>query len=444
MQALRALRELADTDTITGLSSRARAEDLLATTLQQGKPLSVLVIDLDEFKDINDSHGHAIGDLVLERVGARLRETIPAESIIGRLGGDELVVGLLTGERGEAGRLATKILAAIARPLQLDLDDSGSVAIDLSITASIGIAVAPRDGGTAHELLGHADSAMYAAKRSGRASHRFYRTETDIASRRLLVSTRLRRAVDADEITVAYQPIVDLQSERIIGFEALARWTDSQLGRVQPDEFIALAENTPLIDDLFDRVLQQALRAAVTWNSGLRTGTAVALGVNLAARQLTDPKLPKRIANAARAARFPLAALRMEITETAMMNHATARKVLGELSAAGIGLVIDDYGVGFSNIDVLTDLSRAGVLSSVKFDRSLVADLPTTRSRTLLSTFLGFATALDVTPVVEGIETAEQLAVLLEVGCPFGQGFHLGRPMSAEAACARVREQTCL
>ncbi|MFH5230293.1 putative bifunctional diguanylate cyclase/phosphodiesterase [Antrihabitans spumae] len=441
----KALRLLAETDIVTGLGSRSHTEDSLAELLSDGEPLALLLIDLDDFKDINDSHGHAMGDRVLHRVGTRIRKTAPARSIIGRLGGDELVVGLRTADVDQAAAVASSIIDAISRPMRINFDVAGQpIRLHISVTASVGIAVAPGDGVSIATLLTRADSAMYAAKRSGRAAHRFYRADADRASRRLKVSTRLRKAVTSGSLDVEFQPIVDLTASRITGFEALARWNDTQLGPVGPDEFIALAENSPLIDELFDLVLDRSLRAAATWNSQIDAATAtprakggelLTVGVNVAARQLRDRTLPNRIVDAAARAGLTPSCVVLELTETALMDDSgRSRAVIGALRDAGIRALIDDYGIGYSNMARLSDLSATGLLDGIKIDRTFVSDLPTDRAVTLLEMFVTMTKALGVSAIAEGIESDEQLTLLTSLGYRFGQGWRFAKPMSADAA----------
>ena len=432
-----ALRVLAATDAVTGLASRSQTEHELAGVFDSGGPLTLLLVDLDDFKDINDSHGHAVGDVVLRRIGARMRRIVGSASILGRLGGDELVVGLHSDDPLEVSSIADKILGEIARPMRIEVDADGQpTELDVSITASIGIAVAPMDGDSPSSLLTHADSAMYAAKRSGRASHRFYRADADRAGRRLQVSTRLRSAIKAGALDVEFQPICRLAEGKVVGFEALARWNDAQLGPVSPDEFIALAESSPLIDDLFDLVLNRSMAAAATWNAERSPADGlVSLSINVAARQLRDPGLPDQIMRAADAVGLPYGCVAVELTETAVMeNAARTWGVLRAISSAGIRVLIDDYGVGYSNMARLGELSGAGILEGIKIDRTFVVDLPAARAKTLLTMFLTMTRSLGVSAVAEGIESAEQLGTLLDLGCVVGQGWHFAKPMSEDSA----------
>ncbi|NMN98941.1 putative bifunctional diguanylate cyclase/phosphodiesterase [Antrihabitans stalactiti] len=432
-----ALRMLAETDAVTGLGSRGQIEQELAAAFDSGGPLTLLLVDLDDFKDINDSHGHLVGDVVLRRIGGRMRRIVGSTAILGRLGGDELIVGLHSDDLLEVSSIADKILGEISRPMRIEVDAGEQMTeLDVSITASIGIAVAPMDGDSPSSLLTHADSAMYAAKRSGRASHRFYRADADRAGRRLQVSTRLRSAIKSGALDVEFQPICRLADGKVAGFEALARWNDARLGPVSPDEFIALAESSPLIDDLFDLVLHRSLEAAAAWNAGRGSSADfVSININVAARQLRDPGLPDQIIRAADAVGLPYGCVAIELTETAVMeNAARTWGVLRAISGAGIRVLIDDYGVGYSNMARLGELSGAGILEGIKIDRTFVADLPTDRAKTLLTMFLTMTRSLGVSAVAEGIESDEQLRTLLGLGCVIGQGWHFAKPMSRDSA----------
>ena len=453
-----ALRVLAETDSVTGLSNRRHAESRLADLLAHHDELALLLIDLDNFKDINDTHGHAVGDAVLAILGKRLAKIVPTGAALGRLGGDELVIGLPTDEIEQIARIADDVLGAIAEPIQVAGQHAmDGIPIDINITASIGIATAPADGDTVSVLLARADSAMYAAKGSGRATRRFYHAFTDQASRRLEVGTKLRGAIAAGAIDVEFQPIYDLADGRVVGFETLARWRDPDLGVISPDEFIALAGSSPLIDDLFEVVMAKALAAMVEWNAaaGLTLdsttsppgrsdgGAAITVGLNVAARQLRDPRLPARIVRAAETAGVAPHCIVLELTETALMDApARTSPVLSVLAEAGVRLVIDDYGVGYSNMARLNELCESGQLDAIKIDRIFIADLPDTRAEALFKMFLTMTEALGVNSIAEGIETAEQLETVRALGGRSGQGWFLGRPMSRADAVRLIAAET--
>ena len=355
------------------------------------------------------------------------------------MGGDELVVAVPLDKPDQIAQLAQQLLDVVAGPLQIDLPLALSDGpVDMTITASIGIAFAPRDGTGAGQLMTRADSAMYAAKRSGGATYCFYDNRIDGARRRLTMITRLRRAVADEALYPVFQPVRDLNDNRITGFEALARWHDPELGQVPPTDFIAIAERSPLIDDLFDSILRQSLEAAVTWYVE-RDGPGRQLAVNIAARQLRDPQLTDRIVTAADRIGHPIGLICAELTETAMMDdEETAHQTLAAMSEAGIGVYIDDFGVGYSNVARLTDLASAGILAGIKVDRRFIADPAEPRTTALLQLFRHMSETFGAEIVIEGIETDEHLEVARRMGYRLGQGWHLGRPVAADLARASI------
>lgn len=437
------LRRLATFDTLTGLLTRHAGEARIAELLDAGGPLALLLVDLDHFKDINDSLGHPVGDEVLRGVAARILEVVPSGSVVSRLGGDELLVALAGAAADDAPLLTGTVLEAIAQPLSVDTtgpvtegvaDPAGT--LELGVTASIGLARCPEDGRALSTLLARADSAMFNAKRSGRNGFACYTAGTDTAHRRLSVTTRLRRAIAADTIDVHFQPLVTLQNGRPCGFEALARWNDDELGAISPVEFIGLAEETGLIGHLTDLVVARSLAAAATWRSG------IGISINLAAGLLTDRGLPRRLADAAASASVPTSAVTFELTESATIgDDAAGTRALRCLVDAGFQIALDDFGVGYSSLARLRDLSADGLMHGIKLDRSFVADLPSARARSLVSAFVQTAAAMDLPTVAEGIETAEQLAAVLELGCTTGQGWLFAKAMPADDVAGWLRNR---
>ncbi len=424
------LRRLATFDTLTGLLNRHGGEARIAELLEAGGPLALLLIDLDHFKDINDSLGHPAGDEVLRCVAARILDVVPSGAVVSRLGGDELLVAL-TGEAADRAPLLTgTILEAIAEPLSIE----STTPIELGVTASIGLARSPEDGRTLSTLLARADSAMFNAKRSGRNGYACYAAGSDTAHRRLSVTTRLRRAISAGTVDVHFQPLMTLRSGRPCGFEALARWTDDELGPISPVEFIGLAEETGLIGHLTDLVVTRSLAAAATWPAG------VGVAINLAAGLLTDRGLPRRLADAAAAASVPAGAVTFELTESATIgDDAAGTRALRSLVDAGFQIALDDFGVGYSSLARLRDLSADGLMHAIKLDRSFVADLPSPRARSLVSAFVQTAAAMDLPTVAEGIETSEQLEAVLGLGCTTGQGWLFAKAMPADDVAGWLR-----
>ena len=431
--AVQALRTLVEQDTLTGLATRSHGENQVSALLGEG-PLVLLLVDLDDFKDINDSLGHAVGDEVLRQVAGRLQEaTSGTRTVLARLGGDEILVAVPGADRAAGKALAEVVLEAVARPLVLEFNDAPHGNPELLVTASVGIALAPEHGSTFSDLLAHADSAMYSAKRAGRATHTVYEAGSNAARRRLTLTRRLRWAVARDELEVHFQPVIHLRTGRTTGFEALARWTDAELGVVPPTEFIPVAESSRLVEDLFEVVLHRALAAAAAWPTSPGQ-PPLTVAVNLAARQLRDPRLPARVAAAAAAHGVAVQRLHLELTESAAMDDApVVDQVLRGLRDVGTHPVIDDFGVGYSSLGRLRDLSADNILHGVKLDRSFQPATPSSRSHTLLATFLTMTAALGVESIAEGLETAEQRDVVRDLGCTSGQGFLFSRALPPEA-----------
>lgn len=433
----RSLRQMALTDAVTGLASRTHVETMLDALLSGSRMVSVLLVDIDGFRDVNDTHCHAVGDEVLRQIGARLRAALPSDSIVGRFGGDQFAVAIQETDTRRITEYADGLLTQVARPLQVYLTvDSAPVRTEVRLSASIGIAVANTHASpSAASLLSRADSASHVAKRSGGGTHTFYSADHDRSGRRLSVSTRIRRAIAAGDITTEFQPIVRIEDRSIAGCEALARWTDPILGRVSPSEFIPLIESSPLIDDLFDTVLHQALSAALAWQSEPAARPPVWVSVNLSARQLRNPALPDMILRAVSEVGLPMDLLTLELTETAILEpDPITDRTLRILREAGIGFHLDDFGVGYSNMARLGELIAKGVLRSVKIDRQLVQPLPDDDARSLLNALRTMTHALGLDVIAEGVETDAQLDALKSLGYDYAQGWLFHRAMPACAA----------
>jgi diguanylate cyclase (GGDEF)-like protein/PAS domain S-box-containing protein len=433
----RSLQQLALIDPATGLASRAHVETLVDTLLSSTHTVSVLLVDIDGFRDINDTYCHAVGDEVLRQVGARLCDARPACSIVGRFGGDQFAVAIQDTDQDRVTKYATSLLTEISRPLQVNLivDDAPTYA-ELRLSASIGIAFADTySSPTTASLLSRADSASHVAKRSGGGTYACYSADHDRSARRLSVSTRIRHAIASGDIATEYQPIVRIQDRSIAGFEALARWTDPILGSVCPSEFIPLIEASPLIDDLFDAVLHQALSAALAWQSDSGVHPPAWVSVNLSPRQLRNPALPDLILRAVTEVGLPTDLLTLELTETAILEpDPITDRALSVLREAGIGFHLDDFGVGYSNMARLGELIAKGVLRSVKIDRQLVQPLPDDDARSLLNALRTMTHALGLDVIAEGVESDAQLAALTSLGYDYAQGWLFHRSMPAHAA----------
>ena len=418
------LRTQAYSDSLTQLPNRALFKKRLTEALNRpesvGRELAVLLLDLDDFKTVNDSLGHVAGDRLLIRVAERLLASLRDTDIGARLGGDEFVVLLEDlANPEEAIAVAERILEAVSRPM---LIDNRMVAVQ----ASLGIALT-QTGADAGDLIRNADLAMYAAKREGGARFRIFETGMHSgALARLELKVDLERAIDHHELVLHYQPIVCLRTMRIVGVEALVRWQHPTRGLVGPDEFISLAEETGLIDRIGQEVLQTACRQALRWRQMIPGQEMLTVSVNLSPRQLTNPDLVDEIRRVLAQTGLPPSALVLELTESALADPTfDAVAVLERLRLLDVRLALDDFGTGYSS---LSRLDRCP-LDIVKIDKSFVDRLEAgDRNAPLLEAMLQLAGALRLGVVAEGIETENQLRRLQALGCARGQGYLLARP----------------
>ena len=428
----RDIRRIAYTDPLTGLGNRLALSESLESrllTLQASSgELALMFIDLDDIKRVNDTLGHHVGDELLVDVAARVRAACEAEAIdtaeLSRFGGDEFVVLFASGDvRRRAEALARRLLAAVRAPLPLQNRD-------LVVSCSIGITIFPDDAASAAQMVKNADMAMYQAKAAGKGCFRFYsRALDEEVERRVRLEHDLRGAWERGEMSLAFQPVFDLTDGRAVGAEALLRWTHPELGLVPPSVFIAIAEESGQVDVIGHRVLDEAMRAASGWAAG-GDGPPPFVAINVSPRQLAQGDLPETVEAALSATGLDARRLHLELTETAILrDEAQATAAFTRLRARGVGVWLDDFGTGYSG---LSHLRRVPV-DGVKIDRSFITDLlRDPNDLALTSGVIAMAHSLGVTVVAEGIENEGQHALLRERGCPLGQGFHLGRPLSAE------------
>jgi len=420
------LKHLAYNDQLTALPNRAwfveRLRDELVLARAAKMRVAVMFLDLDRFKDINDSLGHALGDRMLRMIGDRLTTVVGSDGLVARMGGDEFIVLLGNDPPTELiERLAERIIAAIDEPLVID-------GYEQFLTTSVGIAIFPNDGDDADALIKHADVAMYRAKERGRNTHQFFTPALAASlSSRLSQEKSLRRALERNEFVLHYQPQFDLESERVVSLEALVRWQHPQLGLVGPDQFIPSAEMSGLIVGLGDWVLETACRHIRGWQAivpGLR------LAVNLSARQFHQTALSAKIRDLLARTGLRPDHLEIEITESvAMSDAAISIQILEELGRAGVRLAVDDFGTGYSSLGYL----RRFRLDSLKIDKSFVREiLVEPDDATIVRTVIGMAHSLGLDVCAEGVETRDQLAFLRAEGCDRVQGFLYGRPMAAD------------
>lgn len=428
-EANRRLDHQASHDTLTSLPNRRLLRDRLDQVIRQasrnGHQLAVLFVDLDHFKPINDTFGHAFGDVLLQQVAQRIGSELRASDSVGREGGDEFVVVLGAGEPADivddSALVARKLLAALSRYFEVD-------GRSVRIGASIGIAVFPLDGVQAGELIQRADVAMYAAKRSERGGYRFCTPEIHASVlKRYALEEALREAVERDEFELFFQPVIDLASGRPIGAEALLRWRHPDRGLLLPGEFIAVAEDTGLIEPIGEWVLRESCRLAALWPG--REGETFRVSVNVSARQLVGQRFDRAVAAALEASGLAPDRLMLELTETAVMGDPeAARRTLCQLSAQGIGLALDDFGTGYGNLRTLASLP----FDVLKVDRDFMADFDTPSSgRIMMLTIFDMARHMNMTVVAEGVESLQQHQFLRQTNCRFAQGYWYSRPVPA-------------
>ncbi|MDC7786843.1 EAL domain-containing protein [Rhodoplanes sp. TEM] len=420
------IRHLAHYDGLTELANRtlfrARLEHAIGQPRTPGRGIALICIDLDGFKDVNDTLGHPVGDRLLKQVADRLRECVRDQDTAARIGGDEFAViqdGIAAAD--DARGLAERLITVISAPYVID-------GHEITVTPSVGIATTLEEGSRApDELLNHADMALYRAKARGRRSYCFFETEMDVQLRaRRTLEVQLRAAHELGQFEVHYQPWVDLRTGRIDGFEALLRWTDPERGPVSPAEFIPLAENIGLIVPLGEWVLQRACADAARWPAPIK------LAVNLSPVQFRSGDIVQTVQAVLGASGFDPARIELEITETVLLeDNATNLSTLHALRALGVHIAMDDFGTGYSSIGYL----RRFPFDKIKIDRSFVSELPNDIDcLTITRGVAELAAGLGMSTIAEGVETVEQQEILRAIGCTLGQGYLFGRAMPAEAA----------
>lgn len=424
-QAEQRYMQLATRDPLTGLPNRAALLDRLQLAVRAaartGEGLAFLFIDLDRFKYINDTLGHAAGDELLQTVANRLRHSVREVDTVARLGGDEFAIVLQGVHDGDAARrVAEKLLASLAVPVAHGAES-------IHVGASLGIALYPDHGDNPDALMRHADLAMYQAKRDGACGYRLYEPAFDLATRsRLAIEQDLRQALGRGELVLHYQPQLDLARGTLTGIEALVRWQHPQQGLVPPGRFIALAEEIGLIVDIGGWVLDEATRQLAHMRAaGFRVPR---VSVNVSALQLL-PDLLTRAASSLRDAGLAPTDLELEITETAITaDGPLVLELLSDLRSLGVGVAVDDFGVGYSSLAMLRRLP----ISTLKIDRSFIQELASNRQdATITRAVIDLAQGLELRLVAEGIETTEQHSILSSLGCPEAQGYLFSPPLAA-------------
>ena len=419
------MNRLAYYDQLSGLPNRSlfldRLGNALARAARSGHTVAVLFLDLDNFKVINDSLGHEVGDRLLAAVAERLRASVRSGDTAARFGGDEFAVLLEdVGSDAYAREAADRMVMSLHAPIMIDTHE-------LCPSFSIGVTMSTPGGDTVEEMLRQADLAMYRAKANGKAQYAvFDQAMAADAMDRLTLECELRQALSRDQLRIEYQPIVDLATGRIVEVEALLRWQHPQLGLVSPARFIPVAEETGLIVPIGHWVLEQACRQARAWRATAPNARDVMVGVNLSARQFRHPKLMADIARILRDTGLEPSALKLEITESIVMQYMSSAIVtMQQLKALGTRLAIDDFGTGYSSLSYLQRFP----VDTLKIDGSFVHGFERDhRDMAIVRSVIALARGLDLTVTAEGIETEEQLAELQALGCSYGQGFYLARP----------------
>lgn len=407
---------LARTDVVTGLANRAGLNHSMVETMmsmEESDTLALIWIDLDRFKEVNDLLGHQVGDRVLSEIARRLREVCSETATVARFGGDEFIVFEKICNRHDADRIASEIHAEIMRPVRIDGDR-------LEVRASLGIALLPEDGQDADTLMQSADLALYHAKVNGRAQTCFFDpTMTRDLIRRREIEGELRAAIKNNELSVFYQPIIDLETGKIRAFEALVRWFHPEKGELRPDEFIPVAEETGVIVTLGNWITSQAARAASQWPDD------VSLAVNLSPLQIRAPGAALGIMNAVRAAKLDPSRLELEVTESLFIedNHATTA-FIEDLAAQGIRFALDDFGTGYSSLGYINRYP----FSKIKIDRSFVSgENIGKKSEAIISAVAEMGSRLGMEIVAEGLEELDQVKWVKEAGCTQGQGYYFSK-----------------
>ncbi len=427
------IQRLAHFDPLTGLPNRALLNDRvnhdLSTAQRNQAPLAVLFVDLDHFKNVNDTLGHRVGDELLVAIAGRLKAVVRDVDTVSRQGGDEFILILPDTGADGAAHVAGKLLEAVAQPCQIE-------GFDLTVTLSIGIALYPGDGEDFEALSRSADAAMYRAKHDGRNTYRFFTAEMQARSAHTLkMESALRRVLERNQLLLHFQPQLSLPDNRLIGVEALLRWQHPELGMIAPADFIPIAEESGQILPIGEWALRTAVQQMKAWmDAGLAPMT---MAVNLSAVQFRHPQLPERVAQILDEMKLPPQYLELELTESVAMDDAPAAiAIMDLLHARGVRMSIDDFGTGYSSLSYLKRFK----VHRLKIDQSFVHDIgEDPEDRAIVSAIISLAKSLGLHTIAEGVETEAQLAFLREQGCNEVQGYYFSKPMPADAFEAFVR-----
>ena len=431
-RAEKRIRYLARIDALTKVPNRMQFQHLLqrciARARRSSKPLCLFYIDIDAFKEINDTFGHLAGDTTLETVAERLGAALPGDSIIGRLAGDEFAVILDGLGPDEQGHKQTNVMAQLV--LDRLADPFFVQGHEVFMTASLGIAYYPKDAPNVIDLIRNADAALYHAKKSGGNVYSYYEpTMNEAAVERLMTKSKLKRSFERDELLVHYQPKYNLETGEVFGAEALVRWELPERGMILPSDFIPIAEETNLIVEIGEWVLDKVCEDFRYWQRSVSSPGRVS--VNLSLKQLRQPNFIRRISSILRSYEVSPTSLELEITETTLMeNPERTIRLLDQLYALGLHLAIDDFGTGYSSLSALQQFP----ISTLKIDQSFVRHVSSNPDdATIVSTIIQMGRNLDMDVVAEGVESEDQLAFLQRLGCTYAQGLLFGDPMSSDS-----------
>jgi diguanylate cyclase (GGDEF)-like protein len=429
------IQHLAYHDNLTGLPNRGLLQDRLAHSIaraeRSGRKVAVLFIDLDNFKNINDTLGHDVGDELLRQVSRRLSECVRAGDTIARQGGDEFIVLL---DNLEDGRGSSVVAQKILNSLRASFPLGGT---EQHVSGSVGIAVYPEDGRDAQTLMKNADTAMFHGKGIGKNTYQYFTAQMNIAvKRRMTLESALRRAVMQKDFVLHYQPEVDLDTGEIVAVESLVRWKTEDSGTVMPGDFIPLAEETGLISEIGEWVLREACRQNKEWQD--RGLAPRRMAVNLSARQFADKAFLDTVVRVLEDTKLDPKWLELEITESQVMRQTEGMiLLLSRLSEMGVHMAIDDFGTGYSSLSYLKRLP----IQKLKIDQSFIRDITVDpNDAAIVVAIINMARSLDLETIAEGVETAGQLALLREKGCRTGQGFYFSAPVSADSVYLLLRQ----
>ena len=428
------IQRLAHFDALTGLPNRLllndRCQHALRAARRGNQPVALMFLDLDHFKNINDSLGHRVGDEVLVELASRLKSVVREQDTVSRLGGDEFILLLPDTDAVGAAHVADKLLQAALKPFQIEQHE-------LTVTPSIGIALYPKDGTDLDTLSKCADAAMYRAKGDGRNSYRFFTTEIQAHSdRTLLLDNALRRAMERDQLELHYQPQISMETGQTVGAEALLRWHHPELGAVSPAEFIPVAESSGLILPIGEWVIRTAVKQLACW---VQQGMApITMAVNVSSVQFRHANLPQLISNILEDAGLPARQLELELTESvAMTNPLGAIAVMDALHQRGVQMSIDDFGTGYSSLSYLKRFQ----VYKLKIDQSFVRDIEQDPDdKAIVGAIISMASSLGLKTIAEGVETEGQLEFLRARGCTEAQGYYFSSPLPAQEFERYVRE----